>query len=157
MLEPVSHTHFSLVGTCSLQSGELLPDAPCYDNCRDTPEQRHFLTCIENTCLCRKAGHASEGPPPQQAAVPLNAGGVVEGPGQNSTDNSTAAPTSSPGNSSTVSAEGTSTVSQSVTDGNNVTSSNVTQKDAPSNVTQKEDNMSSVTPTDPASASVTPK
>lgn len=58
-----------------MQSGEILPDAACYDNCKDTPEQRHFLTCIEMSCYCRKASplNSAPPPPPPQAAVPLNA------------------------------------------------------------------------------------
>lgn len=67
-----------------MQAGELLPDAACYDNCKDTPEQRHFLTCMDMACFCRKAsslnpynGQATDGSQlPQQAAVPLTAGAV---------------------------------------------------------------------------------
>ncbi|XP_063702238.1 uncharacterized protein LOC134832204 [Culicoides brevitarsis] len=71
------------VGTCSVQSGEILPDAACYDNCLDTEEQRHFLTCIEMVCYCRLVGDARSISPPADPVVPLNAGGVTEKPSEN--------------------------------------------------------------------------
>uniref|UniRef100_A0A336K4U4 CSON012981 protein n=1 Tax=Culicoides sonorensis TaxID=179676 RepID=A0A336K4U4_CULSO len=58
------------VGTCSLQSGELLPDEKCYDNCKDSPDQRHFLTCIEMSCYCRIANPVN--------AIQLNAASLPE-------------------------------------------------------------------------------
>lgn len=39
----------------------------CYENCKDSAQERHFLTCNDNKCFCRSMSHSDS------AAIPLNA------------------------------------------------------------------------------------